>query len=160
MIKKQIWFSQMGNDKIIGIVITEDDITKERKAFLGTGSGLNESGDALHVAQTGAKIHHSMIESILEQLSDVSIEDIEKEIVKLKNERDELKDQNTILERRVKKLKNVIFTIKKNSETNVSVMTTIFDFVDAFENQLNDGLLSARSFATDYFKSISKNGRR
>lgn len=50
-----IWFSQMGNSAQIGIVIGEDQITKEIKSYIGTSNIGNEDKDRQFIAATGAK---------------------------------------------------------------------------------------------------------
>ena len=41
-----IWFSGL---ETIGIVIGEDEITGERKAYIGTGKGYSEEADIQHI---------------------------------------------------------------------------------------------------------------
>lgn len=50
-----IWFTEMGSLRPIGIVIGEDEITGERKAYIGVGNGEDEERDSKSIAGTGAK---------------------------------------------------------------------------------------------------------
>lgn len=50
----KIWFTQMGGG-LIGIIVGEDEATKEIKAYIGTGSGMAENADAQAIAERGAK---------------------------------------------------------------------------------------------------------
>ena len=62
-----IWFTEMGSTKTIGIVLGETD-HGEKKAYIGTGAGLDEYTDAKHIAQTGGKLHLSTAEEIMRHL--------------------------------------------------------------------------------------------
>lgn len=68
-ITNAIWFTQMGEAKIIGIIIGEDEETGEMKAYIGTGYGINETIDANHIAKTGAKLHPVTLSGIVKQLN-------------------------------------------------------------------------------------------
>lgn len=46
-----VWFTAVNS---IGIVLGEDELTKERKAYIEVASGLNEKADAEHIAKHGA----------------------------------------------------------------------------------------------------------
>lgn len=61
------WFTGSGM-KLIGVVIGIDEITNERKAYVGTASGLDEGLDAQHIASHGAKLHLVIAESIVRAL--------------------------------------------------------------------------------------------
>lgn len=52
-----IWFMEMGSLQPIGIVIGRDNVTGEAKAYIGSGAGLDETADAQHIAEIGAKFH-------------------------------------------------------------------------------------------------------
>jgi len=66
MIEK-FWFSGLTT---VGIVIGEDERTKERKAYIGAtdGGGLSEASDAKHILEYGAKVHPEQLENILATL--------------------------------------------------------------------------------------------
>lgn len=59
-----IWFTEMGKTEPIGIIIGQDEITKEKKAYIGTGEGDDEGVDAGHIAECGAKFTHQMAKEI------------------------------------------------------------------------------------------------
>ena len=62
-----IWFSSM--DDLIGIVIAEDETTKERKVYIGTASGMDETEDARHILEWGNKFSQNVIQRIDDALS-------------------------------------------------------------------------------------------
>lgn len=62
------WFAQMAANGIIGIVTCEDEITGEKKAYIGVGEGRDESEDIEHILNTGAKLHLPTACSIVEAL--------------------------------------------------------------------------------------------
>ena len=65
-----VWFTQMGLPPTIGIVIGEDDITKERKAYIGTGAGYDEGADAEKIAETGAPLYLTHVEQVIKALKE------------------------------------------------------------------------------------------
>lgn len=62
----KIWFTHGNN--CIGIIIAENETTKERKAYIGCGFGLDEGADAYNILDWGAKFPLSTLESILKLL--------------------------------------------------------------------------------------------
>ena len=50
----KIWFTTMGGD-CIGLILVEDEYTKEKKIYIGTGEGNDEDYDADKIKQCGAK---------------------------------------------------------------------------------------------------------
>jgi hypothetical protein len=46
-----IWFNK------IGIVLAEDEVTKERKAYIAQGRGDDEQEDIEHIKNFGRKLH-------------------------------------------------------------------------------------------------------
>lgn len=62
-VKQKLWFSQMGNKDIIGLIIGEDD-KGEPKAYLGTARGNNELNDCKHICDTGAKVTKNQVDII------------------------------------------------------------------------------------------------
>ena len=68
-ILSSIWFTSMGSLRPVGIVIGKDEITKEKKAYIGTGMGLNEKDDEKMIAAKGAKLNIETLQVILNQLS-------------------------------------------------------------------------------------------
>lgn len=63
-----IWFTEMGSLRPIGIVIGEDEITGERKAYIGVGNGESEERDSKSIAGTGAKFHLETLRMIAMRL--------------------------------------------------------------------------------------------
>ena len=51
-----MWFTQMGNTKLIGIVFGIDENTGEKKAYIGSADGFDEKADTKNIATTGAKL--------------------------------------------------------------------------------------------------------
>ncbi|KKN28987.1 hypothetical protein LCGC14_0848530 [marine sediment metagenome] len=63
LILDTIWLTGMyGN---IGIVLGEDSITGEKKAYIGVHTGHDEDSDREMVASGGAKLRKETVESIL-----------------------------------------------------------------------------------------------
>ena len=58
------WFTPMGGS-LIGIVTTEDEITGDRQAYIGTADGDEEDIDADHIARTGAKFYMATAQAII-----------------------------------------------------------------------------------------------
>lgn len=58
-----IWFTN--NDGCIGIVIGEDDVTGDRKAYIGPASGADEKGDTGKILAWGNKLSIDTAERIL-----------------------------------------------------------------------------------------------
>lgn len=55
---KVIWFGT------IGLVIGADKVTKERKAYIGQGSGLDETFDIEHIMKHGTKVNPEVISEV------------------------------------------------------------------------------------------------
>lgn len=53
----------------IGIICGEDEITGERKAYIGIGNGQNENWDAEYIAQQGSPLSLGMVEQIRGRLT-------------------------------------------------------------------------------------------
>lgn len=56
------WFS--GLVPLVGIVVGEDEITGEGKAYIGVAAGLDQVADAKHIAQRGAKLTLPVLDEI------------------------------------------------------------------------------------------------
>ena len=56
-ILEMLWFTQAGTPSTLGIIVGEDEITGEAKAYLGTAQGYDEEADAKHILETGAKFY-------------------------------------------------------------------------------------------------------
>lgn len=63
-----IWFTEMGSLRPIGIVIGEDEMTGERRAYIGVGNGEDEERDSKSIAGTGAKFGIEMAQMIVNAL--------------------------------------------------------------------------------------------
>lgn len=66
-IQDAIWFTELGG-QCIGIVIGQDEVTGERKAYIGTGYGEDEGLDARFICANGAKFHLQSAEFVLNYL--------------------------------------------------------------------------------------------
>ena len=62
------WFNEMGNPNPIGIVLAEYNDTKVRKAFIGTGFGLDADQDARRILEGGAKFFQSQVQNLNNEL--------------------------------------------------------------------------------------------
>jgi hypothetical protein len=67
-IEQTLWFNEMSSTRPIGIVIGSDEVTGEKKAFIGTGDGISASGDAKHITEWGTKLKKHMIKEIYNQM--------------------------------------------------------------------------------------------
>ena len=63
-----IWFNEMGKKEPIGIVIGEDEITGEKKAYIGVGAGFEEGSDVISISERGAKVSPQILKFILKKL--------------------------------------------------------------------------------------------
>ena len=62
------WFSGMQH---FGIVIGEDDVTKEKKLYIGACQpGGSPESDSQHIADNGAKIYPSTLRHFLKRLEE------------------------------------------------------------------------------------------
>jgi len=61
------WFTEMAEIKPIGIV-TGVGAVGERKAYIGTGLGLDSAEDVQHIAENGAKLPLATLEEIVKDL--------------------------------------------------------------------------------------------
>ena len=64
-IETTIWFTQMVEPSTIGIVIGTDEVTGEKKAYIGTGKGFDEDQDAKHISVTGARVTKKDAEQLI-----------------------------------------------------------------------------------------------
>ena len=51
-VKRVFWFNS--GISVIGIVVGEDNVTKRRKAYIGTAHGDDEASDTKHIASHGS----------------------------------------------------------------------------------------------------------
>ncbi len=49
-----LWFSQLGEKNTIGIVLVQCE--RYKVAYVGTGLDFTERGDAIHIAEMGARL--------------------------------------------------------------------------------------------------------
>jgi hypothetical protein len=61
IIIRSIWFNEMGSARPIGLVIGLDEVTREPKAYIGTGSGFDQKSDEIRISQYGAKFPVELI---------------------------------------------------------------------------------------------------
>ncbi len=54
-----LWFT--GSTGCIGIVVIEEDVTGERKAYIGVGSGISEKADQEHIIAWGITFSHDTV---------------------------------------------------------------------------------------------------
>lgn len=62
-----IWFSSPQGT--FGIVLGEDSVTGERKAYIGPCTGLSEPADAQMIAANGAKVPHKTGEILMKHFN-------------------------------------------------------------------------------------------
>ena len=60
------WFT--GFYGTIGIVTGEDEITGQKRAYIGTAPGFNENLDTEHIAETGSPVDPTFLQLILNDL--------------------------------------------------------------------------------------------
>lgn len=66
-----IWFTQMGREYLlIGIVVGRDEITKQKKLYIGVSCGLDQKADEKYIAETGAKLTKGMLAELTKWLED------------------------------------------------------------------------------------------
>ena len=65
-IKRPYWFT--GFFGTIGVVVGEDNVTGEKKAYIGTAPGFDEDADAQYIAKTGSPVDPGHLAQILEDL--------------------------------------------------------------------------------------------
>ncbi len=66
------WFTQGAAPHTFGVVVCHDDITGQRKAYIGSGLGIDEEDDAIHIQEYGAKINSEMLRLIADQIENLS----------------------------------------------------------------------------------------
>lgn len=70
-IKATHWFSPMGSG-IIGIVVGEDDVTGETKAYIGVGTGESAAVDSKRINEWGAKITPERAKELIKDLEKIT----------------------------------------------------------------------------------------
>jgi hypothetical protein len=63
-IEKAIWFTTCDGNTL-GIVMGTDEVTGERKAYIGVGEGIDETTDTLDIMRYGAKFTPDHIRALL-----------------------------------------------------------------------------------------------
>ncbi len=61
------WFTQMASKNTIGIVVVEDEITGQRKSYIGAASGRDVEADMQHIVDTGAKFYPRYVNDFLKR---------------------------------------------------------------------------------------------
>jgi hypothetical protein len=56
------------SDGCIGMVLGEDELTKERKGYIGLGRGVDEEADKTFIAQHGQRINPGTLREVLAYL--------------------------------------------------------------------------------------------
>ncbi len=59
---RTFWFT---SKKTVGIVVGEDTITRERKAYIGVVRGFNEKADEREIAEWGSPVNVRYLEEIV-----------------------------------------------------------------------------------------------
>jgi len=67
-IKRPYWFT--GFFGTIGIVTGEDELTGQKKAYIGTALGFDENLDTHHIAKTGSPVYPTQLEEVLKDLKE------------------------------------------------------------------------------------------
>jgi hypothetical protein len=62
------WFTELSRKEVIGIVTSENE-NGERSTHIGTGAGVDEYRDAMHIAKQGAKLRPEIVGEILEAMN-------------------------------------------------------------------------------------------
>lgn len=62
-----VWFA--GKD-CIGIVVGKDEITKERKGYIGVSKSGDEKADIEYIAKTGSKVNPVLLQGIVDKLNE------------------------------------------------------------------------------------------
>ncbi len=63
-----IWFTTVGGT--VGIVVGEDEVTRNRKAYIGVVSGLCEEVDTEHIRQFGSPVSLSIMRKIVKLMEE------------------------------------------------------------------------------------------
>jgi hypothetical protein len=70
-VKSVSWFTSMKG--LIGIVVAQDTITNEKKAYVSAADGYNEETDIQSILSGGAKVYVEQLERIISQLKGVTL---------------------------------------------------------------------------------------
>ena len=62
-----IWFSDL--DGPVGIVIVEDFVTQQRRAYIGRAGGLSHDADAQRILASGSRFHFATAMQIAHALA-------------------------------------------------------------------------------------------
>ena len=65
------WYCFTSPRTTIGIVVGEDEVSGERKGYIGTGSGFNMERDIQHIARDGAPVDPAILTEIANYLTGV-----------------------------------------------------------------------------------------
>lgn len=68
---ESFWFTAMGKIQPIGIVVCEDEVTRDRKAYIGQGSGIDKDVDIKMICERGAKVSDIILLEILNVMKGV-----------------------------------------------------------------------------------------
>ena len=62
----KMWFTTMSG--AIGFVVAEDELTKERKAYIGGAPGFSEEEDTKMIMTLGCKVNIGMLKAVIASL--------------------------------------------------------------------------------------------
>jgi len=74
-----IWFSEYAKEKPIGIILGEDETTKEKKVYIGTGQGIDEGEDTGHIVSCGSKFPLAIAKEVYNFLEGVTKNETKKD---------------------------------------------------------------------------------
>lgn len=60
---RTFWFSSLTG--VVGIVVGEDEVTGERKAYIGTTSGINERADTETIKRYGSPVSQAVLQDMM-----------------------------------------------------------------------------------------------
>ena len=67
------WFSEMGQIRPIGVVLAQYKDTGLRKAFIGTGTGVDEQDDIHHIIECGGKLYQSQVQNLNNEMLTIGV---------------------------------------------------------------------------------------
>jgi hypothetical protein len=60
---KEVWF--VNSTGTVGIIVGEDTVTKERKAYVGVAEGVDQPSDIVQISKHGTKLSLDDVEHVL-----------------------------------------------------------------------------------------------
>ncbi len=74
------WFQSLGGP--CGIIVAENELTGERKAYIGVASGLNIEHDTQAILELGTKISVDRLQEILKHLTAKVVQHVSPELLR------------------------------------------------------------------------------